>query len=72
MSKQPRPMFSTRHYEAIANTVRRLDMGIQWLPSAGWVPLVKWASLVNMLIDMFEGDNPSFDRDKFIKAVEKG
>jgi hypothetical protein len=63
-----RPVFTSRHYEAIAKLVYDLPHGIQWVSGEGWVPLVRLEDLTDALIAEFGSDNPGFKPGKFLKA----
>ena len=49
------PMFSKRHYEAIAEVLMGCD---------------RYEDIESGLADLFEDDNPRFDRDRFLEACE--
>lgn len=53
-------MFSQRHYEAIAKTLKPLQIqsNVDCVNEATWA-----------LVEMFEQDNERFDREKFLRAA---
>ena len=57
----PHPMFQKRHYIAIAKILH-----VHWLIPDATLHIYSFA---NTLSDLFEADNPLFDRDKFMDAV---
>ena len=57
-------MFSRRHYEAVAEVMRGI-------PHAAITPDYVWCTILDALIDLFEADNPRFDRAKFQEECER-
>jgi hypothetical protein len=58
------PMFTKRHYEAIAQVLRDADRPADQLP-------VRMAYVATKLADVFANDNPFFDRERFLRAALK-
>jgi hypothetical protein len=52
-------MFTKRHYEAIADTIRKSEFQIN-------------KGIIKALINLFSEDNPRFDKAKFLKACGEG
>lgn len=63
------PMFTKRHYEAIAEALNKAHYYSQLMPTSGQEMGV--ALVQSYLQDMFLGDNPRFDEDKFDAACAK-
>lgn len=59
-------MFTRKHYKAIAK-ITDSKTCVQILSDNPFDYLLK-NQVIDALADMFEEDNPRFDRDKFIKA----
>ena len=57
--KMKSPLFTTRHYAAIAEFLNFKR------------PMRNWLNLVEDFCALFEVDNPRFDREKFIQACLK-
>lgn len=52
-------MFTKRHYEVVAKTTRRFLLSDDPIQPVG---------LVNLLVGIFEEDNPNFDDRQFVEA----
>lgn len=57
-------MFSKKHYEAIAQTIRDEIQPVA-VSNAVLVPVV-----IHKLADLFQHDNPNFKRDRFVHACQ--
>jgi len=60
MTKPKRPLFQRRHYNIIASAANAHA-------NSGYS--VNFAIFLQDLADIFEKDNPAFDRNKFIEAA---
>jgi len=59
-------MFSKRHYEAVAAVLSKA--GDRSVDHSGFL---MWRAIFDHLADLFEADNPRFDRDTFKEACER-
>jgi hypothetical protein len=67
------PLFSRRHYEAIAKRIQTLVLSQNELSQDELDELIEVRHhIVADFVDMFEKDNPRFDRDRFIGACLPG
>jgi len=62
----PRNKFAKRHYEAVAQAMQDARFHLRN------TPLAQWECVVNILADLFAGDNGEFKRDRFKRACEPG
>lgn len=60
-------MFTKRHYEAIAKSIKQSGNSYPGIVN-GASAFQYHEYLIEKLADMFAGDNPIFDREKFFKA----
>jgi len=58
-------MFAKRHYEAIAQVMRKAEPSIVNDANRDHV---QWMEMVRDLAELFERDNPRFDIIRFVKA----
>lgn len=63
-----KPMFSKRHYEAVAEAMQEACPETHWDPNKR----AQWEVTGNRLCDMFARDNSAFNRARFIAACEPG
>ena len=59
------PKFQKRHYEAIADVLRTIHKDQQ---VAIFTDPIDTSKLIRRIGDMFAGDNPRFDRARFVAA----
>ncbi len=65
MNDDQRPMFTRRHYEAIAGAI--LEARLRLRHGEIGSPFLDFA-IVKELVKVFSGDNPDFDVDLFERA----
>lgn len=58
-----KPLFTTKHYKAIAKWLTTLDRFVRSRD--------EWESLVNVFMDFFAKDNPKFSKLKFWDLLDK-
>ena len=64
--------FERRHYVAIAEVVKNLDVfDANYNDDGGYVPAVAIGDLIEDLCRMFAADGGNFKRERFIKAATK-
>jgi len=65
-------MFTKKHYEAIAETLRTLKNKDSFTTSeASELELVDIEMVITRFIDLFEDDNQLFNKDKFTNYINK-
>ncbi len=62
-SQSGSPIFNRKGYEKVAEVLHAR------LESSDWS---EWIDLVSDFAEMFEADNPAFDRLKFVEAATRG
>ncbi len=58
-------IFSKKHYEKIARTLKEVEPTTRYLHPG-------WTLTGDALIKMFQSDNPKFDKKRFEKVLEEG
>lgn len=66
----PNPLFTQKHYEAIAHCFKRADEIAEKDPY-GCPPDYALDCVYNDLVEIFEKDNPNFNPEKFAKSCEE-
>lgn len=64
--------YQKRHYEGIAQLVKSLTVYLGPGPGYDTEEQVNLSDLILALAEMFESDNPRFDRDRFFEAAHHG
>jgi len=66
------PMFTKRHYEAIAKALLSAKVATNYIIEESHKEIVKkvFDEIEIVLIQLFEDDNPRFDRNRWLKAIE--